>query len=76
MVLPFKANAEAVAFTLAKAAVLPTAALRVKLPPVPEAFKVRARAVLPLLTVPFDLIDALDPVACMVVLAPKVMLPV
>ena len=51
MVLPFKPMALAEAFKLAKAAVLPSAAFRATEPPVPDAFKVRARAVLSLFTV-------------------------
>ena len=76
MVLPFKANAEAVAFTLAKAAVLPTAALRVKLPPVPDALTVSARAVLSLFTVLLVVMAAAAPLAVSVASLPKVIAPV
>ena len=75
MVLPFKAKALAVAFTLANAAVLPTAALRVKLPPVPDALTVRARAVLSLFTVLLVVMAAAAPLAVRVASLPRVMAP-
>ena len=75
MVLPFNAKALAEALTLAKAAVLPSAALSIKLPPTPEALTVRARAVLSLLTVLLVVMVAAAPVAVSAASLPKVIAP-
>ena len=76
IVLPFNARALAVAFTLAKAAVLPSAALSLTVAPAPDAFKVKVRAVLSLLRVLLAVMTAAAPLAVKVVLAPKVTGPV
>ena len=75
MVLPFNVKALAVALTLARAEVLPTAALSLTVAPAPDASKVRARAVLSLLTVLLAVITAAAPLAVSAASLPKVIAP-